>query len=155
MRGNRRALSRGELRLPFTAAANPQTKFAHVRALRERGIDVAMVGDGVNDVPGLAAATVSITPADGADLAKSHSDAILLTAGIGGVARAIRIARRTRTIIRQNLCVGRGVQPDRNPARRRRRIAPWLAALGMSASSLGVTLNALRLASDDTAEGDR
>jgi Cu2+-exporting ATPase len=108
-----------------------------------------MVGDGINDVPGLAAAAVSIAPADGTDLARSHSDAVLLAPGIGGIARAIVVARATRRIIRQNLGWAVAYNLIAIPLAVAGWVPPWLAALGMSASSLGVTLNALRITRSD------
>ncbi len=147
---NRRGCSRANSPICRSPrAANPQAKLAHILALRERGVDVAMVGDGINDVPGLAAAAVSITTADGTDLAKSHSDAILLAAGIGGIAHAIRIARRARSIIRENLWWAAAYNLIAIPLAGAGLVPPWLAAVGMSASSLGVTLNAMRLAIPD------
>jgi len=135
--------------LPFTAAATPEAKLAHILALRDRGLEVAMVGDGINDVPGLAAAAVSITTADGTDLAKSTSDALLLAPGIAGVARAIDLARRARHIIRQNLGWAVVYKVVAIPLAAAGFVSPWVAAVGMSVSSLAVTLNAMRLAGPD------
>ena len=141
--------------LPFTARATPEAKLAHILALRDRGLAVAMVGDGINDVPGLAAAAVSITTADGTDLAKSTSDALLLAPGIGGVARAIDVARRTRRIIHQNLGWAVLYNLVAIPLAVAGFVPPWVAAIGMSVSSLGVTLNAMRLAVPDRSARDR
>ena len=146
-------ISRQLADLPFTAQATPEAKLAHILALRERGLAVAMVGDGINDVPGLAAAAVSITTADGTDLAKSASDALLLAPGIGGVARAIDVARRTRRIIHQNLCWAVVYNLVAIPLAVAGFVPPWVAAIGMSVSSLGVTLNAMRLAIPDRSAG--
>jgi Cu2+-exporting ATPase len=140
--------------LPFKAQVTPEAKLAHILALRRSGIEVAMVGDGINDVPGLAAAAVSITSADGTDLAKSASDALLLAPGIGGVARAIAVARRARSVMRQNLAWAVAYNVVAIPLAVAGLVAPWVAAIGMSASSLGVSLNALRLAApSDMTEG--
>ena len=133
------------LHIPFTAEVTPEGKLARVCELRDGGIDVAMVGDGINDVPGLAAAAVSIAPADGTDLARSQSDALLLASGIGGIPRAIAVARATQRVIRQNLGWAAAYNLIAIPLAAAGWVPPWLAALGMSASSLGVTLNALRL----------
>jgi Cu2+-exporting ATPase len=135
--------------LPFTAQVTPEAKLAHVLALRASGTEVAMVGDGINDVPGLAAAAVSITSADGTDLAKAESDAMLLAPGIGGVARAISVARKARHVIRENLTWAVAYNVVAIPLAVAGLVPPWLAAIGMSASSLGVTLNAMRLAIPD------
>jgi Cu2+-exporting ATPase len=149
-----RSISRQLGDLPFTAQVTPEAKLAHILALRSSGIEVAMVGDGINDVPGLAAAAVSITSADGTDLAKSASDALLLAPGIGGVARAIAVARRARTVMRQNLAWAVAYNVVAIPLAVAGLVAPWVAAIGMSASSLGVSLNALRLAApSDVTEG--
>ena len=149
-----RALAEG-LGIPFSADATPEGKLAHVRELAERGVDVAMVGDGVNDVPGLAAAAVSIAPADGTDLARAHSDAVVLAPGIGAIAHAIVVARAAQRVIRQNLTWAAVYNLVAIPLTVAGYVPPWAAAIGMSASSLGVTLNALRLARADTSTKGR
>lgn len=136
--------------IAFSAHVAPEAKLAHVLELRAQGKNVAMVGDGINDVPGLAAAAVSITTADATDLAKSTSDAILLAPGIFGIARAIDIARRARAIIRENLVWAAAYNLVAIPLAVAGFVPPWVAAIGMSVSSLGVTFNAMRLALWDT-----
>jgi Cu2+-exporting ATPase len=138
-------LSRHLEGIPFTSSATPESKLAHVQRLRDAGAVVTMVGDGLNDIPGLAAATVSITTADATDLAKATSDAVLLSNGIGAIARAIAVSRRARRVIRQNLGWAACYNLASIPLAAAGFVPPWLAALGMTASSLGVTLNALRV----------
>jgi P-type Cu2+ transporter len=104
-----------------------------------------MVGDGINDVPVLAAAAVAVTPLEASDLAKNTSDAILLSRGLTPLVAAIAVARRTRTVVRQNLAWAMAYNLIAIPLAVFGFVAPWVAALGMSASSLLVTLNALRL----------
>jgi Cu2+-exporting ATPase len=143
-----RALAAG-LGIPFIADATPEAKLARVKELADRGVEVAMVGDGVNDVPGLVAAAVSIAPADGTDLARAHSDAVLLAPGVGAIARAIVVARAAQRVVRQNLTWAAAYNLVAIPLAVAGYVPPWAAAIGMSASSLGVTLNALRLTRAD------
>ena len=131
--------------VPFQSAASPEAKLARVNALREQGAVVAMVADGINDVPSLSGAAVSIATSDGTDLAKSAADALLLGSGVGAVAQAIAIARRARGVIRQNIAWALGYNAIAIPFAALGLVPPWLAAIGMSSSSLLVAANAMRL----------
>jgi Cu2+-exporting ATPase len=123
----------------------PQAKLAVLRELRESGSRVLMLGDGINDVPVLAAADISIAMGSATDLAKTTADAVLLSNRLDSLVQAFRIARRTRRIIVENLawaCLYNGcVLPFAAVGW----VTPLWAALGMSLSSLLVVLNALRL----------
>ncbi len=132
--------------IPFSAGVTPEQKLDRVRAMQHAGRSVIMVGDGINDVPVLSAAAVSVTPLEATDLAKNASDAILLSRGLSPLASAIAVARRTRTVIRQNLGWALAYNVVAIPLAVCGVLEPWVAALGMSASSLLVTTNALRLA---------
>jgi len=126
-------------------AATPDAKVARLRALQSAGERVIMIGDGVNDGPVLAAAGVSIAMGSGSDLARMGSDAILLGDNLALLPRAIGWARRTRRVIQQNFAWAIAYNLVALPLAFTGQLAPWVAAAGMSASSLVVVLNAMRL----------
>lgn len=130
------------------AALQPQDKLQLVRRLQAQGRIVGMVGDGINDSPVLAGADVSIAPGSGASLAQHSADCVLMGTGPGVLPDALRLAQRTMRIVRQNLWWAAGYNAVSVPLAAAGVLAPWLAALGMSLSSLLVTFNALRLGHD-------
>ena len=127
------------------ANMKPDDKLDKVREMQRQGAIVAMTGDGINDAPVLAGADISIAMGSGTQLAAAHADMILLSNHIAHLYSGYRVATRTMTIIRQNLAWAFGYNLLAVPAAAMGYVEPWLAAIGMSASSLIVVLNALRL----------
>ncbi|QJQ96799.1 MULTISPECIES: heavy metal translocating P-type ATPase [Halomonadaceae] len=127
------------------AGASPEGKLAHIEALQAAGETVVMIGDGINDVPVLAGANVSIAMNGATDLARTSADAVLLSPRLERIVEAIEITRATRRIIRQNLIWSVCYNFSALPLAAIGIVPPWVAAIGMSASSLVVVGNALRL----------
>ena len=124
----------------------PQDKLDHVAALQRTGRRVAMVGDGMNDGPVLARADVSIAVGQAVPVAQARSDFIVQGGRLDAVAAVVAQARRTQRVVRQNLAWAAAYNVVSVPLAVAGLMPPWLAGLGMAASSAIVVLNAARLA---------
>jgi P-type Cu2+ transporter len=135
----------------WRARQMPADKLEWLSRLRQHGARVIAVGDGVNDAPVLAGADVAIALAGGAQIAQACSDIVLVGERIAGLATARAIARQTLSILRQNQRWALLYNLAAVPLAALGLVPPWLAALGMSFSSLVVILNALRIGRDVSA----
>jgi P-type Cu2+ transporter len=124
----------------------PDDKIRLLQDLRGDGHRVFVIGDGINDGPVLAAADVSCAMGQGSAIAQSASDLLLVHEGLVMLPRAVATARRALRVMRQNLAWALAYNLAAVPLAALGFVSPWLAALGMSLSSLGVVLNARRLA---------
>jgi Cu2+-exporting ATPase len=129
----------------WQARLRPADKLARLDALRTAGARVIAVGDGINDAPILAAADVAVSFASGADLARASSDIVLTGDRLDALASARRLARQTLRVLRQNQRWALAYNLLAVPFAALGFVPPWLAAIGMSASSLFVVANALRI----------
>ncbi|MFP4262996.1 MAG: heavy metal translocating P-type ATPase [Halomonas sp.] len=126
-------------------SASPERKLERIRECQAAGEKVAMVGDGINDVPVLAGADVAIAMNGATDLARTSADAILLSPRLARIPEAVALCRATRRVMRQNMLWSVVYNASAMPLAALGLVPPWLAAIGMSASSLVVVGNALRL----------
>ncbi len=125
---------------------SPDQKLDYIKQLQSDGASVVMVGDGINDIPVLAGARTSIAMGSATDLAKTSADAVLISGELKRLALGILLARKTRLVIRENLSWSLLYNLVALPLAALGFIAPYMAAVGMSASSLIVVGNAMRLA---------
>ena len=127
------------------ARLRPDAKMALVEQLRAEGRHVLMVGDGLNDGPCLAAADVSLSPSSAADISQNVADLVFQGRLLFPVVAALRLARRTERIMRENLALALIYNMLVVPVAIAGFVTPWLAAAAMSSSSLLVMGNSMRL----------
>ena len=123
----------------------PDTKLERIRRHQQEGQKVVMVGDGINDAPALTQADVGIAIGTGTDIAIEAADVTVVRGDLDSVVRAVRIARRTFTIIRQNLFWAFFYNIVAVPIAVLGLLHPVIAEMAMAMSSLTVVANALRL----------
>lgn len=127
------------------AACSPDDKLRRLRALQQAGARTAMVGDGLNDGPVLAAAHVSFAFGSAVPLAQAQSDLVVLDQRLAAITDALAQSRRTLRVVRQNLRWALTYNVAALPVAFSGLMPPWLAGLGMALSSLVVVGNAARL----------
>ncbi|MGU3494588.1 heavy metal translocating P-type ATPase [Xanthobacteraceae bacterium A53D] len=142
----------------FSAGLSPADKITELERLKAEGRKVLMVGDGLNDAPALAAATVSLSPASGVAVTQAQADAVFIGQRLAPVCMAIDGARTAARLMRQNLGIAVLYNFIAVPLAVLGYVTPLVAALAMSGSSIIVTLNAMRAArpqrADATAAAD-
>ncbi|NBN64241.1 heavy metal translocating P-type ATPase [Pannonibacter tanglangensis] len=129
----------------WRAGMTPADKIARLDALKAEGANVLMVGDGLNDAPALAGAQVSMSPVTAVHLSQAAADAVFMGDALAPVADALKIARRARAAMMQNLWISVVYNLIAVPIAVAGFVTPLVAAAAMSGSSLIVTANALRL----------
>ncbi|MGL6261794.1 heavy metal translocating P-type ATPase [Vibrio sp. WXL210] len=126
------------------AGASPHQKLQYLQSVKERDVTM-MIGDGINDAPTLAGAHLSVAMGGGTDVAKASADMVLLGDKLDRILDAKQHAHKTRKIIAQNLAWSLGYNMVILPLAVAGLVAPYIAVLGMSASSVIVVTNSLRL----------
>jgi Cu2+-exporting ATPase len=129
----------------YQGGCAPEDKYEYIERLQKDGRFVWAIGDGVNDAPLLARANISIAVGAAAPLAAAGADAILTAGSLEPLAKTLALADKTQVIIKENLLWALVYNLLAIPAAMLGLVNPWIAGIGMSLSSLAVTLNAWRL----------
>lgn len=127
------------------SSCSPQDKQTAVEAWSREGQVVAMIGDGVNDSPVFNSAHLSIAMETGADISKNTADVVLLKSDLNAILQLQQVALQTRRIVKQNLTISLMYNGSILPLAALGMVPPWVAVIGMSASSIIVIGNSLRL----------
>jgi Cu2+-exporting ATPase len=138
-----------KLAIPFASKQLPEQKYASLQKLRQEmartGTALMYVGDGINDIPALAGADLSVATLETTDLVKSKADVVLLTTRLYALLELLQVGSRSNRIMLQNLAWAFAYNVMAIPLAAVSLLPPWAAALGMSVSSIIVLGNAGRI----------
>ena len=129
----------------YRGDCTPEDKYDYIERLQKNQRFIWAIGDGVNDAPLLARANISVAVGTGAPLATAGADAILTANSLQPLAKALLLADKTQLVIKENLIWALIYNLVAIPVAMMGWVNPWIAGIGMSISSLAVTLNAWRL----------
>lgn len=130
----------------WRAGQHPDQKIAHIHELAGEGCKVLMIGDGLNDAPALAAGHAAISPSSAADISQNAADAVFQGEKLGPILEILAVAKAARRRSLENFAIAIGYNVLFVPMAMAGLVTPLIAAIAMSASSIAVTANALRLA---------
>jgi Zn2+/Cd2+-exporting ATPase len=134
-----------ELGIEVRAELLPADKQRIVQGLKDEGLTVAKIGDGINDAPALAVADVGIAMGSGTDIALETADAVVLHGRVGDVAAMVALSKRTMRNIRQNITIALGLKGVFLVTTIAGITGLWPAILADTGATVLVTINALRL----------
>ncbi len=130
----------------YEARLTPHAKVSRLQALQNEGAVVMAIGDGINDAPLLQGADIGVAMGRGSALAQTSADLILVRDSLDQLPGIVQVARRAQRIVKQNLAWSIGYNLAALPLAALGLVPAWLAAIGMSLSSVLVVLNAMRVA---------
>lgn len=133
----------------FESSLRPEDKYERINKLQHDGLHVCMIGDGINDAPAFAQSDVAIAMTEASDITKLNADMLLLNNHIGTLITMLKIAAKTNRTVKMNFAWALTYNLTALPFAMLGYISPWMAALGMSLSSLIVVINASKIASTD------